>query len=148
MSRPNYWVTFRSALPEEDPDNPNPKGFLVASRLADGLRGKGIHSPMLDNWRDAGYSIDCQIDERPVYAIVSHLGDGARQWVICCTSDQGAIRALLTGSDTAQRLKLARMVDAILRSDHDVSDVRWYPAGWNGDPTATWVDAPDGPDVP
>jgi hypothetical protein len=140
MSNYSFFASFRSTM--SDDGDAHPKGHRVTTRIRERLP-----SPVIvrrwDNWRDCGYSIECELEGRPVYAYVVHLGDGPRQWVLCCTSDRGIVARMLRGSDLAQRQELARAVHSALRSDPTVSDIRWYPDRWKGNPHARWVSSPD-----
>lgn len=137
-----FWVTFTSTLPLEDPENPHPKGYAIAKRLYYGLGRSDVQREEIDNWRDVGYSIDCVIDGARVYLFFSLLRHSVQQWALCCTSDLSWLSRLLGKSDGEQRLKLARAVDAVLRGSHEFSDVRWYKQ-WHGAEDASWTDQPE-----
>ena len=81
--------------------------------MAEALRAEGLSSVQSDNRRDCGYSIDCEIDQLPVY-VVRTRHRAAQRWLLMCTSLRGWLRSRLSGDDAAQRLKLARLVHVIL----------------------------------
>ena len=109
MSSDGIWVTFCSRLPKANPENPDLPGYGIARRLEEGLRRLGFMDLKLDNWRDVGYSLDCVIDGRPVYLLVSYVGQGPREWALCCTSDRGLIAKLLRRPDDAGRHRDSRL---------------------------------------
>jgi hypothetical protein len=138
----NYWVTFASPLPVEDPRLPHPKGYAIARLIHDELSHQGLAVVLLDNWRDVGYSIDCIIDDAPVYLFFTFLGRTTQQYVLCCTSDLGWISRLLGRRDDEQRLKLARAVATVLDNRGEFEDVRWYNEGWGGLEDEPWTNRP------
>jgi hypothetical protein len=135
-------VTFTSTLPIEAPDEPHPKGALVAERIARGLAGAGVTVTATDNWRDSGYLVDCVIDGRKVYLVVSFHGDGPRQWVGMCTSDVGMLDRIRGRYPAEQIRLLARAVHEVVQGDGAFADVRWYRAGWRGAGDEAWESSP------
>jgi hypothetical protein len=133
------WVTFASTLPTEDATDPHPKGYQVALRILRGLEAEGVTGIELDNWRDSGYSLECALSGIRVYLFISFLGDGPRQWVLCCTADVGFL-ARLRGRDASEEVRqLARHVDTVLSNDaRTFSQVRWYTSRWEGRGDEEW----------
>jgi hypothetical protein len=143
MKRVDPCCSFCSRIPAEHPDVSEPKGLLVAERVMSALREQGLVDLKLENWRDVGYSVDCTIDGWSVYCVLSHLGDGEREWILCCTSDIGAVGRLFGRNDESARKKLAKAVDEALHADADFSQVRWYTiSGWHGNRDDPWQEHP------
>ena len=135
----HYWVTFVRDVAADHAEHP--PGEPLAMRIREGLVARGIDPAKVEVWRDVGYSIDCTIERRAVYLFVSVFERDANLWALCCTSDLGFLGRLRHGSDQPQRRQLATAVDAVLRDDATVTDVRWYPH-WQGRLDAPWTPHP------
>jgi hypothetical protein len=142
MRNESAWVTFTSTLPIEAPDEPHPKGALVADRIAQRLTAGGVNVVGTDNWRDSGYEIDCLVDNRKVHVVVSFLGESPRQWVGCCTAHVGLLDRIRGQAPSEQIQHLARAVHRVLQGDGDFSNIRWYRAGWRGGSDEAWESSP------
>jgi hypothetical protein len=136
------WVTFTSTLPNEAPDDPHPKGAPVAERIAQRLAEAGVTVTGTEDWRDSGYLVDCVLDGRKVYLVVSFHGDGPRQWVGMCTSDVGILDRIRGRYPTEQIRLLARAVHGVLQGDGAFANIRWYRAGWRGGGDEAWDNSP------
>jgi hypothetical protein len=135
----DFWATFISRLPVEDPDNPHPKGWPVIQHLVGELRTRGVAVQDPDNWRDSGYFADCEVSSRRLYFVVSYVGKSAAQWVVCCTADTGLLERLAPGGPEVEKRKLAEVLDRALKESDAFSSVRWYPEAFHGDPNEPWT---------
>ena len=110
MSSHHYWVTFKSTIEPETPDQPHRRGFGLADEIWSGLRGE-YTTESVDNWRDCGYSIAVAIDGRRVYLFLTSIDAPYADWALCCTSDVGWLGRLLGKGDGGQRRMLADVID-------------------------------------
>jgi hypothetical protein len=136
------WATFASSLPETDAENPEPKGWLVVSRLVTLLRLAGLAAEEPDNWRDSGYSSNCTVNGRQVYFFVSHVGKGAAQWALCCTADASWLQWFARRESGDEQRILANLINRALQASNEFSDVRWYSTGWFGQGDEPWTSEP------
>jgi len=135
------WASFCSSIDAASSDFPHPKGYAVGEALVAGLRQRNVDGK-LENWRDAGWSIDCTVKGTDVYVVVSYLGQREREWILHCTSDVGVLARLFGTDDAAAKLSLAHLVSDILGNDSRFSNVRWYPSGWRGRGDEEWTQGP------
>lgn len=140
MNKRDHWVSFRSTL--GDPRGAHPQGLEVTTRLHQRLVEAGVDCSAVENWRDSGFSIDCQLDNRTVYCFVSQQ-QVPDSWMACCTSDRGILARLFgRPGGPEQTRQLAEAIHECLRLDDSFGDIRWYPDGWNGSGTETWAPSP------
>jgi hypothetical protein len=137
----NAWVSFRADFPD-DPDPEESRCKALGEYLIAALPRAGVPVLAADSWRDAGWSIDCRIDDRVLYVIVTYPGAPDIDYVLCCTSNVGFFDWLRGRNDASARWTLARIMHQILTNDPRFADIRWYPTGWYARGDEAWTSSP------
>jgi hypothetical protein len=122
---PHAWASFCAQFPDDSvPSESRCQG--IGEYFAGRLRDAGVCVIGTDLWRDCGCEVNCLVNGKPIYFFVSYVGQGAVQYVLCCTSDRGLIGWLKRVDDAPARWQLARELHRIMAADVHFHDVRWY----------------------
>jgi hypothetical protein len=134
-------VRFRGdATPDDEVDHPG--GLSIAKLLRSGLSQCGWAVTDLDNWRDGGWSIICEMSGAKLDVVVAKLV-GEPEWMlqIAPSYSPGVIgRLLLKKSDSASPvaiLVLAKDVHKILANQGGFTDFKWCWGGYPEEDTST-----------
>ena len=83
---------------------------------------------------------DVKIDDHTPWLILGYVGDGAFEGLLQINSGTGMIKRILGKSDCESRDKIATVLDAILKQDSYIEDIRWHAGdfanpGWTEEPS-------------
>jgi hypothetical protein len=119
-------VTFRSALPFDD--NAHPYGEELAKYLSEKLTAVGIRITQIDNYNDFAWSLDTTVNEKPLFLLLGHVGDGDYEWLMQINAYNASFWDMFrwSGIAVAERQQLAPLVHAVLAADSTFSKIRWH----------------------
>ena len=139
-------AAFEASFPA-DAEFEHPPGCYLARRLQAELAAVASTVHDFDNWRDAGWSVVCEVEGRrfEVYFSGLDIGPRAQSWMlgIAPIGQPGSLRKLLGVTSiayVAQSRMLTMQVNKILVGDGHVSNVRW---AMNADPRDAIVADPN-----
>lgn len=113
----------------KDAEFEHPAGAMLARLLERELKAAGWATSDIENWRDCGWSVDCEREEKRLTVVVSALPDDSR-WMlqVAPRSVAGFVGRLFGRTSSAAQsnvLRLAREVDRILKKSGQTDDTLW-----------------------
>lgn len=133
-------LTFKTDIPELSDYN-HPKGYSICKLLEERLEQNGVSVRPLDNYRDIAWSVDCQINDKPLFFFVGFLGTKQTDWQLIVCSQTGFVKRLFGFKDTDERIQLTKEIHNILSSDNRFSDLKWF-SQYTDKPTDEWYPEP------
>jgi len=133
-------LTFKTNMPEST-EYTHPKGYSICKLLEEELVKKGVEVQPLDNYRDIAWSIDCQINNKPVFFFVGYLGTKQTDWQLIVCSHSGFLRCVFGHKDIDERIYLANEIHNILSKDNRFTDLKWF-SRYTDRPSDEWRPTP------
>lgn len=126
----------KTTIPDDPGDDPNtgepiPWGGPVAQVLADGLRTRGREVTDLEHLGERGWGFAVISARNGISVDVAFFDDVS---VMVSVTYRPSFSDRLLGRKDPMYRDVLRDVDAILKSDDRLSDVRWYANGTDGPP--------------
>ena len=118
-------LTFKTDIPEST-EYTHPKGYSVCKLLKEELVKKGIKVQPLDNYRDIAWSVDCQINNKPIFFFIGFLGTKQTEWQLVVCSGSGFLKRLFGYKDKDERICLSKEIHNILSKDGRFTDLKWF----------------------
>lgn len=118
-------LTFKTDIPEST-EYTHPKGYSVCKLLKKELVKKGIKVQPLDNYRDIAWSVDCQINNKPIFFFIGFLGTKQTEWQLIICSGSGFLKRLFGYKDKDERICLSNEIHNILSNDGRFTDLKWF----------------------
>lgn len=123
-----------SARPEKDAEFEHPAGAMLARLVGRELKAAGWATSAIENWRDCGWSVDCEREEKKLEVVVAALPDDGR-WMlqIAPRSVAGFVGRLFGRTSSATQtdvLALAKEVDRVLKKSGQTGYTLWCRDGF------------------
>jgi hypothetical protein len=123
--RLNWFADFLADFPKTCSSD-GPPGKELATFLAEGLRHRGIHVPVVQTL-DIEHIVECFVGSQGfrVFVWVDDIHNIERR-ELCCPANVGWLGRLFGCSDHADHKRLLEAIDDILRNSEQIRDVRWF----------------------
>ena len=129
-------LTFKAILSESS-ENDHPKGYSICKFLEEELSKRNLEVGYLNNYRDIAWSVDCQINDKPVFFFVGYLGTKQTDWQLIVCSHASFLKRLFGHNDENERKQLAEGIHEILSKDKRFTELKWF-SRYTDKPTDEW----------
>jgi hypothetical protein len=124
---------FKGTL-ARDAEFDQPPGATLARALESALRARFVSVQPFDNWRDCGWVVDVQINQKSFEVYFAKFNPEANEWLLAVAplGSPSVIGRLLGRKRidcTSELQAIASEVHTLLLATQGLSDVRWFLGG-------------------